>query len=196
MSTGKYKNQIINLKGYKCELCNIYEWKNNPICLELDHIDGNNKNNNLENLRILCPNCHSQTETFRGRNINAGKKVSDDDLLKALDVSENIRQALIKVGLTPKGGNYKRAAKILNLSYDKPIDTKNSQYNTCWINNSIINKKIKKDILNEYISNGWTKGRLLVSPPSIKGRYWVTNGITNKLVLETPEGFWKGKFQP
>jgi Zn finger protein HypA/HybF involved in hydrogenase expression len=55
-------------KKNRCEECNINEWNGNPISLELDHISGNRLDNSLENLRILCPNCHSQTNTFRGKN--------------------------------------------------------------------------------------------------------------------------------
>jgi hypothetical protein len=57
------------LKEWKCECCGISEWNGRSIVLELDHKDGNNKNNSLDNLQILCPNCHSQTPTFRGRKI-------------------------------------------------------------------------------------------------------------------------------
>lgn len=54
----------------KCEKCGIGpDWQGESLTLELDHIDGDNKNNELSNLRILCPNCHSQTETFGGKNI-------------------------------------------------------------------------------------------------------------------------------
>ena len=49
----------------KCEECGISEWNGKKIECELDHIDGNSKNNSFDNLRILCPNCHSQTHTFR-----------------------------------------------------------------------------------------------------------------------------------
>lgn len=53
----------------KCVWCgNTGWWFNRPLTLELDHINGNRKDNRLSNLRILCPNCHSQTSTFRGRN--------------------------------------------------------------------------------------------------------------------------------
>jgi len=54
---------------YKCgnESCGISDWKGKPITLELEHIDGNKYNNRLENLKLLCPNCHSQTKTWRGR---------------------------------------------------------------------------------------------------------------------------------
>lgn len=57
-----------NIFEHKCSSCNLNTWKDRPIPLELDHIDGNHSNNNLDNLRLLCPNCHSLTDTFRGKN--------------------------------------------------------------------------------------------------------------------------------
>ena len=53
---------------YKCQKCGIIEWMNNPLSLHLDHINGKNNDHRIENLRFLCPNCHSQTETYAGRN--------------------------------------------------------------------------------------------------------------------------------
>ena len=52
-----------------CSSCNLSEWLSKPIPLELDHIDGDNTNNELSNLRLLCPNCHAFTPTYRGKNI-------------------------------------------------------------------------------------------------------------------------------
>ncbi|QMP83858.1 MAG: hypothetical protein [Caudoviricetes sp.] len=59
--------RITEEQNFKCNKCGISEWLEQPITFELEHIDGNNKNNERSNLEILCPNCHSQTSTWRGR---------------------------------------------------------------------------------------------------------------------------------
>lgn len=66
----KLKSRLITegLKEHKCECCGITEWNGKPAPIELDHINGNHHDNRLENLRILCPNCHAQTDTYRGKN--------------------------------------------------------------------------------------------------------------------------------
>ena len=58
-----------NLVKYECSLCGLKnEWNGMKISLHLDHINGKNGDNRIENLRFLCPNCHSQTKTYAGRN--------------------------------------------------------------------------------------------------------------------------------
>ena len=67
----RLKKRILsnNLLENKCYICGINSWNDKPLILQLDHINGNNRDNRIENLRLLCPNCHSQTETFSGKNI-------------------------------------------------------------------------------------------------------------------------------
>lgn len=117
-STEFVKKRIISclLKDYKCEVCGIDQWNGSKLTLELDHINGINNDHRLENLRFLCPNCHSLTDTWRGRNLNSGKiKASDEDILTAYKKFGNIRKTLIEVGLAPKGANYDRVKRLVGL---------------------------------------------------------------------------------
>lgn len=72
----RLKNKLIKAgyKTWKCECCGNTEWLNNPIPLNLHHKDGNHTNNQLDNLELLCPNCHSLTDTFAGKNIKNKNK--------------------------------------------------------------------------------------------------------------------------
>ena len=66
----KLKIRLIE-EGFKvnqCEKCGIKDWNDNKLNMELHHIDGNRTNRLIDNLIILCPNCHSQTDTFRSKN--------------------------------------------------------------------------------------------------------------------------------
>lgn len=70
-STKNLKNRLLkeNRLNNVCSICNINSWLDKPLSLQLDHINGNNKDNRIENLRLLCPNCHSQTDTYCGKNV-------------------------------------------------------------------------------------------------------------------------------
>lgn len=137
--TSKIKQKLIKegIKEAKCECCLNTMWNEMPIVLEVHHKDGNRKHNELDNLQLLCPNCHAMTDNWRGR----GKKlvkdpviVSDEDLIDALQESKNIRQALLSVGLSAKGRNYDRARELCE------------KYNIVFHNNDIfINKNYCKD---------------------------------------------------
>jgi len=100
IETGEYSkcNAITYFKRinkYECSQCGIKEYNNKHIRLQIDHINGNNKDNRQENLRYLCPNCHSQTETWGVKNVSEkGRKI-----LKEAGVLGNA----IKNGKLPKG---------------------------------------------------------------------------------------------
>jgi AcrR family transcriptional regulator len=67
---GSLKRRLIDagLKDDACEDCGLSEWRGRPIVLALHHVNGRPTDNRIENLRLLCPNCHSQTPNFAGRN--------------------------------------------------------------------------------------------------------------------------------
>lgn len=112
------RRRIIIEQDGKCNHCGLSIWMGHEIILEIDHIDGDNTNNKRLNLEAICPNCHSLTSTWRGRNkknINKGR-ISDEDLMAAIIKHNlNFRQALIEVGLSPRGGNYVRCHRLARL---------------------------------------------------------------------------------
>lgn len=88
-----------------CAICGIIKWNGKKICFDLDHIDGDGYNNAQINLRLLCPNCHSQTETWRGRNT---KKAKLKRAIVNLGVIEGntVRRSIVirmKMGASPIG---------------------------------------------------------------------------------------------
>ncbi len=110
------RRRVFEEQKHSCNKCGISEWQGYKITLELEHKDGNTSNNSRENLEGLCPNCHSVTDTWRGRNKpskNGINEVSDEFLLQCLKETANIRQGLLKAGLAAKGNNYLRAKKLL-----------------------------------------------------------------------------------
>lgn len=69
------RKAMARIKGYKCEVCGISEWNGKEIVLEIEHIDGKSNNNKIDNLMLICPNCHSQTPTYKKRNNGKSTRV-------------------------------------------------------------------------------------------------------------------------
>ena len=105
---------ILQEQEDRCAICQLSSWQDQPIPLELDHINGDRSNNERDNLRMICPNCHAQTDTYKVKNVK--KKISDAELLEALLSSSTIYQALTSLGMNAHGVNYRRARRLLAVS--------------------------------------------------------------------------------
>jgi DNA-binding CsgD family transcriptional regulator len=75
---GHVKTRLLacGIKAARCEACGIDRWLDGPLSLQLHHVNGDGNDNRLENLRLLCPNCHSQTENWGGRNAKRGRRAA------------------------------------------------------------------------------------------------------------------------
>lgn len=96
----KYK-----LLPYKCEICGVTEWNGKTLSLELDHINGINNDNRIENLRFLCPNCHSQTTTYGSRNQQRNRS--------RYEITEDLRQLVEST--YEKQKSVKRTSAVLGI---------------------------------------------------------------------------------
>lgn len=121
LSRSKIRESVIksNLLHYSCSECGITEWYGETLTLHLDHINGKNRDHRLDNLRWLCPNCHSLTPTYCGKNAknysSVDPKVSDAELLTAMYETKNPANALASVGLSG-AGNYPRVYRLASIN--------------------------------------------------------------------------------
>ena len=119
------RNLVIKKKliAYKCQLCsNDGQWNEKTLKLQLDHINGDPRDQRIENLRFLCPNCHSQTDTYCSGNKKfvAKQKVTDEQIwLEFQKMDGNINKALHNLGIE-NGRNYARVYKIISKRLGSP----------------------------------------------------------------------------
>lgn len=119
IARGVVKNFILKNKilEYECECCKLSEWLNKPLSLHLDHINGLRNDNRLENLRFLCPNCHSQTDTYCGMNVgkSMNKNINDytiDEIIISIESTTSIGECLRYLGLLNTKTNKNRVSQI------------------------------------------------------------------------------------
>jgi Zn finger protein HypA/HybF involved in hydrogenase expression len=143
----------------RCGDCGIHDtWNGKPIVLQIDHIDGDFTNNKIENLRILCPNCHSQTHNFSGRN----KKRYEVDDIKNKTSAKN----------TSKKPKENRVILCKECGSICSRNTKNNICKKCY--NSTRTKKfeVSKETLEEDIKN--------MSMVSVGKKYGVSDNAVRK----------------
>ncbi len=112
---GLIKKYILRhqLLEYKCAICgNQGVWLDKPITLQLDHINGINNDHRLENLRWLCPNCHSQTENFGSKNTNRSEITEDKVLLAIENGAITAKDICLYNGLSINGSNINKTKLI------------------------------------------------------------------------------------
>jgi hypothetical protein len=120
--------------GYFCDKCQISDWLGQPLALDLDHIDGDSTNNLLSNLRLLCPNCHCQTETYAGKNL----KVSG-----TLENREKARQRRVSAFMEQKNTKKVSIPPVIK----KTIKQKNTQRKSSSLPNDVLHQTRKELVL-------------------------------------------------
>lgn len=152
-----FKDDLIKLRGHKCECCGNTTWLDLPIKLEVHHKNGNKCDCTEENLQLLCPNCHAYTDNFGIKNLRH-EYITDEIILTAIPKSNNIRQLLLSLGMSDAGANYVRIRALLSKNPEVHFLIKDE--NKCLICGQQISMAAK------YCSTCFAQNRRIVERPS------------------------------
>lgn len=186
-----------NLIPYRCAICGCVEWQGRTLSLELDHINGINNDNRIENLRFLCPNCHSQTTTYGSRNQqrNDSEYEITDDLRNLVEAEyqkrRNIKQVSSALGVRRHVVNRIVSESGLKKSNQKYVIRYDENWNEIARYGSLI-ETAKQLILNNEVKTN----RIKTCTRTImynKDNFWLNshwkildgNGIINNPLLES-----------
>lgn len=180
------KNEMLT---YHCYECKTIEWNNKPLSLHLDHINGVNDDHRIENLRLLCPNCHSQTDTFAGRNIG---KYKETNFVKKLTAKSIKKTNSI---LEPKERK-SRTKKEYFCSCGKKIFRKSTRCKKCFIlhDKTIPRKtKIVWPTPEEMQKMIWEKPTIHLSKEMGVSDVAIAKFCKKYSILKPPTGYWLRK---
>lgn len=167
LSTTTIRTYVLynKLIEYSCNLCDIVDkWLDSDLVLQLDHIDGVNNNHAKENLRFLCPNCHSQTKTWGGRNTSKNSEYKSKNILskeKPSNICMNCKSEYNNHNIMFCSISCKREYDTIKLDIDKNLDiiNSNSLYKAAKLLGFSDNGLKKRLIKNGYTNNQgyWSK---------------------------------------
>ena len=144
--SNKLKTRLLEegYKEYKCERCGLTEWLGDPIPLQLHHKDGIHNNNILENLELLCPNCHTLTDNFGGKNVKHVK------IVKKSEAKRPTKKGISEDGkrLYDGYGNYKVLCPVCNINF---MNREASECKECYEKERLI-PKVPKEKLYQIIN--------------------------------------------
>ena len=167
-----------NIKQDICEVCGqVPLWNNKKLILQLDHIDGDNTNNEIVNLRIICPNCHTQTKTY------AGRKTTKNNINKKghHKVNKKLKEQIIKNKIIEK----ENKIKLKKLEKEKKIKKRLKKLKK---NNKKLKQLEKERIINEKLE--------ILNKIDITKLGWIQKAAVKWKVSHTAVRKWVKKYYP
>lgn len=189
MSNKTLKTNLITQRGHKCERCENAFWLNQPIPLQLHHIDGDSQNNIATNLQLLCPNCHALTLNYCGRNIKSKTNARYDDkhICELIPLSQSIRQIILTLGMSTGKDNYDRVRSLMsqyNLSL-KPRAMTEDELSRAFNQRKLIRPSKKE--LHEMV---WSKSRRSISKELGVSDKAIQKWCDFYGIVTPPRGYW------